>query len=318
MKKILLAGVPYHGNIGDSAIYCAERKFIEDNFKDYEFHHISEQGLFRCIDKVAKYYNKEDVIFMHGGGNMGNVYLWHEEIRRQAIKVFKDNKIIIFPQTIHFENNEDAIKEAKKTKDIYNSHKNLTVIAREEESFGIMKEYFPNNNIILTPDIVTYLDKTEPKRTRNGSLLVMRDDKEINMNQSGMEKIRNVVEKNYSNIIYTDTHLRYDKAEIYHQRLETLENKLDEFRKAEIVITDRLHGMIFSAITSTPCIALGNFNHKIESSVKWFESFKYIKFANNVEQVEKYIEELRNLDKVRYDNSFAKEYFKQIIDIVNE
>lgn len=317
MQKILLAGVPYHGNIGDSAIYCAERKFIKDNFKDYEFHHISEQGLFRCIDKIAKYYNEEDIIFLHGGGNMGNVYIWHEEIRRKAIKVFKNNKIIIFPQTIYFENNEQGKIEAQKTKEVYNSHKNLTLIAREEKSYEIMKEYFPNNNIILTPDIVTYLDKTEPRQPRKGALLVLRNDKEIILDQSNTKKIHNIIEKNYYPITYTDTHLRYDKAEVYNKRIDTLESKLNEFKKAEIVITDRLHGMIFSAITSTPCIALGNFNHKIESSAKWFKNFNYIKYADNIEQVEKYIVELKKLDNIKYDNSFANELFKQIIDVVN-
>ena len=39
---------------------------------------------------------------------------------------------------------------------------------------------------------------------------------------------------------------------------EKIEEMLKKYRKCQLVITDRLHGMIFAAITSTPCIALGN------------------------------------------------------------
>lgn len=195
MKKILLLGVPYHGNIGDSAIYCAERKFIEDNFKDYEFHYVSEQGLDKCIDRIQKYYNNEDIIFMHGGGNIGNLYLWHEEIRRRAIAKFKNNKIIIFPQTIYFENNEEGVKEEKNTIEVYNSHKDLTLIAREKKSYEIMKEKFPKNNVILTPDIVTYLDKTEPLQNREGILLAMRNDKEVKLEQYEKTNMETIISR---------------------------------------------------------------------------------------------------------------------------
>lgn len=84
------------------------------------------------------------------------------------------------------------------------------------------------------------------------------------------------------------------------------------------MITDRLHGMIFAAITSTPCIALRNSNHKIEYSYEWFKDCGYIKFAKNVLEIQNYIEELKNMSHSRYDNTFAKERFKQIIDIVRK
>lgn len=39
-------------------------------------------------------------------------------------------------------------------------------------------------------------------------------------------------------------------------------NKYIKFRECELVITDRIHGMIFAAITGTPCIALSNYKIK--------------------------------------------------------
>ncbi|MDK8210749.1 polysaccharide pyruvyl transferase family protein, partial [Bacillus subtilis] len=74
-----------------------------------------------------------------------------------------------------------------------------------------------------------------------------------------------------------------------------------KFKAAEVVLTDRLHGMIFCAITRTPCIVFNNYNHKIESSYNdWLKDLKYIKFINtsemtSFEEVNKIIEELKSL-----------------------
>lgn len=315
-QRVILVGVPYHGNLGDGAIYYAEHKFITDYFKTYEFYHISENGMRFCIDRISKFIKDDDIIFMHGGGNMGNLYKWQEEGRRITIEKFKNNKIISFPQTMFFEDNEDGKKEFEKTKSIYNAHPNLTLIARESKSYQKMKQSFPKCKVLYTPDIVTYLDETKENSKRKGALLVMRNDREMKISNAEQEQIIRMVKKHYEDISITDTHLREDIAMVYGKRIDTLNKKFDEFRRAKLVITDRLHGMIFAAITSTPCIALGNSNHKIESSVEWFDKLKYIKYANSIEQIEEYIEELKKLDNMRYDNNVYKEYFNQILNIV--
>ena len=59
---------------------------------------------------------------------------------------------------------------------------------------------------------------------------------------------------------------------IYEDRYNILLKLLNEISQLDIVITDRLHGMIFCYITGTPCIAFDNDNHKIsETYKKWLE-----------------------------------------------
>jgi pyruvyl transferase EpsI len=58
--------------------------------------------------------------------------------------------------------------------------------------------------------------------------------------------------------------------------------KLDEFAKSKLVITDRLHGMIFSAITGTPCIVFANSNGKVEAEYQWIQSLPYIRFVSHI------------------------------------
>ena len=72
--------------------------------------------------------------------------------------------------------------------------------------------------------------------------------------------------------------------------------------------------MVFAAITSTPCIALGNYNHKVKGTARWLKHLKYIKYADSIEEVEKYLEELKNIENCRYDNTFAKEKLNKIVE----
>lgn len=60
---------------------------------------------------------------------------------------------------------------------------------------------------------------------------------------------------------------------------ETELHKLWEiFSKSQLVITDRLHGMIFAYITGTPAIVLPNSNFKVEKCYEWIKDCGYIKF----------------------------------------
>ena len=87
---------------------------------------------------------------------------------------------------------------------------------------------------------------------------------------------------------------------------------LSKYRKSELIITDRLHGMIFEAITSTLCIALENYNHKIKSCSETLEHLKYIKYVENIYEIEENIKYLLSTEFEKYDNKFALNQFEQI------
>lgn len=316
MKRIVLCGIPRYGNMGDIAIACAEVQFIKDNFSNYEILEILEHDIKEKISEIQKIISQEDIIFMQGGGNMGDEYIDFEKSRRLMVNTFPDNKIIIMPQTIYFSNTERGKEELKKTKQAYNNHKNLTIIAREEVSYKIMKKEFSNANVILAPDIVMYLNKMDNNKKRDGALLAMRNDSEKVLTDEDVKHIENSISKHYKNIIHTDTHIG-NKIRITKEiRENMLETKLDEFRKAEIVITDRLHGMIFAAITATPCIAFGNYNHKIKSSFEWLKHLNYIKYVENTEELNVAINEIREQKEVEYNNEFAQKLYKEVLKYV--
>src|SRR5699024_1734022 len=59
-------------------------------------------------------------------------------------------------------------------------------------------------------------------------------------------------------------------------RKKYLERKFKEFSTSKLVVTDRLHGMIFSLITGTPCIAFDNISKKVSGVYEWFKDTGYI------------------------------------------
>ncbi len=316
MKKIVLFGVPTHGNIGDAAIVIAEEKFIRENLKQYEYIKVLDEETKERIEEIKNVIKEDDIILLHGGGNLGDEYIECEERRRMVIEAFPNNKIILMPQSIYFNDTEYGRKELENTRKLYNSHKNLTLIAREEVSYNIMKKEFSNVNVILTPDIVMYLNKTQDT-TRQGVVLAMRRDIEKVLTVEQAQKIDDDISRYFENKTITDTHLG-DEQITCDIRENVFEDKINEFRNSQLVITDRLHGMIFAAITSTPCIALGNYNHKIESSFEWLKQQGYIKFLKNAQDIEKTIIELKDKKHCKYNNEFAIKEYQKILDIINK
>ena len=313
MKKVILIGVPRHNNLGDNAIAAAEEKFIKENLPDYKYYEIEEEKVNEQLNTIKKDIKDDDIILYHGGGNVGDEYLYVEEERRNLIKEFPNNLIIILPQTIYFKNKE----ELEKSKEIYGKHHNLVFCAREETSYNVMKKEFKNNKVIFVPDIVTYLNETKNGETRNGLLCIFRNDTEIKMTEEERKTIKELGKKYFEKIEYDDTAVG-DPIPTSEKREEKLEKMFEKYRRAELVITDRLHGMIFAAITSTPCIALSNYNHKVKDTAKYLSYLGYIKYIDNMNDLEKNIKELLNTKYLPYDNKELKEKQKQIIEIIRQ
>lgn len=315
-NSIYLVGTPEHNNLGDHAIAFAELKYLKDNFPKYNIIEIPEDKVYYCFYSLKRKIKKSDIIILHGGGNIGNQYQVYEDLRRTVIKTFPKNKLIVFPQTIYFSNDDSGSKQLEISKRIYQRHKDLTIIARDKLSYNIMKKHFDKNTILLAPDMVMYIKKTNHKVERNGVLLCFRDDIEGIIEYDEIQIIKKLVAKYYNNVIETDTCLTSNKKIV--ERNMALDAKWYQFSKAELVITDRLHGMVFAAITETPCICLDNYNHKIEGTYKWIEHLPYIQYLNSLDNLENAIDRLKNLrpNENIYDNAYAIKCFKKLKEVV--
>jgi pyruvyl transferase EpsI len=314
---VFIMGTPMHNNLGDQAITYAETEFIKLYIPNAKIIIVPMQIIMKIkLNTLSCMVSSKDVLIGHGGGNMGDMYMTEELCRRRFIQLFPNNKIIIFPQTIYFSETKKGLMEIKKTQTIYSRHNDLTLIAREQTSYEKMLLIFRANTVMLTPDIVLSIEKSDiTTRPRSGALVCLRADAESNLSIKDKQKITDFITSHYNKIKYTDTISR-DKFFFIRSKSKAVQAKLDEFRLAKFVITDRLHGMVFSAITGTPCIAIANFNHKVDGTYKWVSYLPYIKFCNNIDNLEILSKQIKVNQTYKYNPNHFRKYWNMIEEIL--
>ena len=307
-NKIIFIDAASYNNLGDQAIALAMNYFIKDNFPEYEYMEVLEKDFVRNINRLKKSVDENDIICLSGGGNMGNLYPRFEAIRRKTIKSFKNNKIIIFPQTIDYENNKYGNREFKKSIKIYNSNQNLIVCAREMNTYNKIKDVY--KRVILVPDIVLYLYKKiiieNDKKYDVG--ICLREDKEANITNNFRKQIYN----KFSNIIELTT--MSDNNYINNSNREKLiKEKLEQFSKAKLIVTDRLHGMIFSILNGTPCLAIDNSNKKVSGVYNTIrDKINFVNIIDNINDLNNYNNNSENI-KCYFNN---EELFADLINVM--
>jgi exopolysaccharide biosynthesis predicted pyruvyltransferase EpsI len=313
-KRLLLIGTPMHGNLGDHAIALAEKDFFKKYITGIYLIEIPMPELLGIKDKMKNYINEKDVIVISGGGWLGNLWKHNEYIVRDIIEYYPNNRIIIMPQTIYFDNTLDGNKEKALSKQIYSKHPNLVLCLRDKSSYELVKDnkLIQNlGNCILMPDMAFGINKKNNNKNRDGILLCFRKDIEKKISFRDVRKIKEHLWKKGEKTAFTTTvYIKY-KIDL-NDREKLLDEKLDEYAKAKLIITDRLHSMIFAAIVGTPCVIFDNITGKVEGVYDWIKNLDYIKLATSVEESKKYIDILLSKKRYVYNDEFLKYYFNKL------
>ena len=283
-----------YNNLGDIAITKAQEEFLKKNLpKDYEIIIIPHDETYKKYLAIKKNLNKDTIITLIGGGNSGTLYEFIEEPRRFILKFFRKCKIISFPQSVVYDSNDKVYRE--EFIKLCDKCKNLTLIAREKISYEVYKNLLKDKvKILLVPDIVFTLEIANKMYKREGISYIFRNDREKNISDMKEERIINISKKYYSDYSFNDTCNVNIKGNGY----EELDNFISVILKKEIIVTDRLHGMILSYVTGTPCIALDNNNHKISSTYEtWLSSQALIYMNDDICKIENFIKTKKKGEK---------------------
>lgn len=313
--KFYMFGVPSYTNMGDQAVALAERKYIENEFPEYQYIEIIEDDDDDAIPVVKKHLQPKDIIAFTGGGNMGNLYHNHEEARRKVFSTFTDNLTISFPQSIHFEDNEDGAAEKKKSQEAYSKNPNPVLVARDAQSFHRMQRTF-RNPVIFTPDMVLYMNSVDWKFKRNGALFVLRHDTEKVVKQSTIDNVKRLLDDTLP-VERVDTVLDEPSTITPITRDTLYEEELELFSHQNIIITDRWHAMVFSVLTGTPCLLFGNSYGKGKHAyMDWLEYVNWIDYTDeeDTERIKKLMQTLIVQKRHSYD---VKRSFQQLRDTIS-
>lgn len=239
-----------------------------------------------------------------------------EFCRRDLLSLFPDNTIISLPQTVSFSSTRTGVYEKRLSQSIYAKHKNHIIFARERYSFDFLKKTFLNSSIYLIPDIVLlysdYSIRKEPNRT---ALLCLRSDCEGIFCAEDRKKIYRSIVDRFENIRFTDTFVDCVNID---DRKSMIEKKLSEFASAELVITDRLHGMVLAALAGTPCVVLPNYNNKVKGVYAWIEFLKSVVFVEKLTQINSAIDDVIAHKYDMYDAGKLNKNFEMLEKICRE
>lgn len=269
-KNCVLLNTPDHINIGDQLIWQGEIDFLESI------------GIKPKYSTSLYYFDwrpftKDTLILLHGGGNFGDIWEFHQEFRMKVIEKYPENDIVVFPQSVQY-NSTDKIKEDAKR---FASHSNVTICARDQYSYDLLKKYY-SNAIIMVPDMAFCMDiskwkKGKPKKQK---LLLKRVDREISskfdyanytsFSQRDWPTYDNTV-FNFSLRVYEKIVRTFGKYFLSKKSKDTtfgiklildrdylIQKGFDFISSYELVVSTRLHGHILSLIMQVPTIMTDN------------------------------------------------------------
>lgn len=311
-KIIYFIATPIYSNLGDQAIVYAQRKLLTDVGLGDNIVEVTTAQYYWLREKLRCIIKKDDIIIIDGGGNMGTLWMVEEKKMRQIVEDYPQNPIFIFPQTVFFENSEWGEQEILESERIYNSHGKITLFCRDESSLHFARKHFTSVRSFYTPDIVLYLDGFKGENNRDNVKLCFRDDKEKCCDDHVLEAVKQFCADNDLPYLQMTTHCF--KRLNFITRKYYLEKKWDEIGSSKLVITDRLHGMIFCALTGTPCIAIDNRSHKVKEGYSWIKYLPYICFCESSELIYEKMNEMSELmdRKYFYNKAPLEKYYTLI------
>lgn len=269
-SSFALIDFPNHANVGDSAIWIGElqllRRLTGAN-PDYvcAFHNFDEQELRAAVVP-------EGTIFLHGGGNFGDIWNHHQTFREDVIQRLRDRKIVQLPQSIHY---TDAARIAQ-TACAIAGHPDFTLLVRDEPSLKLAQRHF-DCAVHLCPDSAFALGRRRPPPPAMDVLAMLRTDRE-RATSSAWRPMGLAVEdwlledtgavrrakaagalQAWVRLSPANARARSYEAAARHR----VERGFRQLGRARAIVTDRLHVHILSLLLGLPHAVLDNQYGKI-------------------------------------------------------
>lgn len=318
-KNFFIIASPRYGNLGDLALLEGERNFIKNFFGDYNLQEITFQQI-NSLNKKINPKNFNNIYAVQAGGNMGTLYPGVHKVQEKFLENMQKSNLIIFPQTFYYDfSNYNCEAFLTKSKELYNSKKIQTFV-RDASSFSFFKENIGKDNVYLVPDIALMLngkDYSKNVEDREGVFLCLRNDIERTISNQQFDSILSTLEFYFdSKITQGDTHIYDDN--ISENTFDYVKPLLNSIGSKRMMVTDRLHGMIFAAITSTPCVVITSKSPKVRGVYEWIKYLPYIKLVDDIKQLDEAIKEVLNVQNPLYDNKKLMIEFEKMAKIIKE
>ena len=304
-RAVFLIMTPVHSNLGDHAIAKAEVRMLRE--LGISFIEIPGKTLVELNQNKRLGLMNGRPILINGGGNLGTLWPDVEELIRAVITSNPKSPIFVFPSTIYYEETPQGEEERRQSVEIYNHHPRLMLCARERYSYDLMCQLY--RNVAIFPDVVLSMNASR-KAKREGCILCLRSDQEKTLMDKDIATIKSVVVQDMG-LAYKELDMVQGSSIPISERDFQLEKQFDAFSHARLVITDRMHGMVFAAITGTPCIVLNSKSPKMKGCYEWLCSLDYLCFCDDLAQLAAVFRELPK-EGFQFDSAMFRNEFQEL------
>ena len=156
--RVALINFPNHRNAGDPALWLGEETCLR---------RIGGRVIYRCSwasyrrEDLARVLRADDVIFLHAGGNFGDLYLHNQaSTRLRVLEDFPRHRTIQLPQSIWFHD----IRNVDRLKSACEAHTDFTLMVREGQSQRLAQDHF-RVPIVACPDMAFALGALARERS---------------------------------------------------------------------------------------------------------------------------------------------------------
>lgn len=276
-RTVQYVDVPMYANVGDLLIMLGTERFFEKH--TIPVSRRSAYFNFR-IERVAP----DEVVVFQGGGNFGDLYEHPQSVRDASIPRLHAHRVIILPQSLHFQSAETL----RRTAALYRQHPDLHICVRDPVSFETAQAF--TDHVHLLPDMAHQLWPTLLRNapaaharpsTSTRTLQFMRTDGEVselrgsdapldpaNLTHCDWPHFVGRRDVGYRqlcralrilHVLRLDANLSQRTLQAWRSHVEALVAQATAlFSTHDQVVTDRLHGHIFACLLGIPNQVLDN------------------------------------------------------------
>lgn len=314
-SRIFYLGITAHSNLGDMAQHYCIMNWIRENYPNHEIILFESDTVVDknsgFIEKFKKTYHKQDIIVFQSGYTTQDLGGNHEYMHRLIVDNMPYANILMMPQTIYFQNEENRNICAESL----DKAQHMLFLARDFVSEKIAREMFPHLSVKAFPDIVTTMIGTlHFSNIREGVCMCCRNDGEKLYTDEELKLLSdrlNSIEK----VVRTDTSIGVSYKIIRKHLKQYIEGEIEKYSHYKVVITDRYHGTIFSIAAGTPVVILKTNDHKVITGADWFSGVydDYVYVAEDIvdayNKTLSYIQRDCSHDMIPY---FKKNYYDKL------
>lgn len=303
-SSVALLDFPAHPNVGDSAIWLGELSLLAD-LGIGEPRYVCEAETF---EPAALRRSRAGTILLHGGGNLGDLYPHHQELRERVIRSFPDRTIVQLPQSICFRE-QGNLERARRA---IGEHPDIVLLLRDRRSLEFAREKFEAPSQ-LCPDTAFWLGRqSRRERPRRDRLWLMRTDGEAATRTTAIgqtETVMDWLEDDRSAVFRVHRWLqpwaarggwgplRRMAAGLLHwtytrQATDRLERGLRLLGSSRRVVTDRLHAHILCIMLGIPHAVMEDRYGKIDAFYRtWTSECDLARRADSTEEALSFLHE---------------------------